>query len=176
MGAVGRVYAGALFSVAEEAGKVGEIKEQLSLVRDAVKKSAAFRDFLYHPGIKRQDKKRIISDVFSGILDPEMMNFFNLVIDEGRQYFLDDIYREYMEYYRRYRAYRIARVTTAVELTSDEEEDLKTRLEKIFGRKVVVEKEVDPAIIGGMVVRIGFQVIDGSIRSRLEELRAMMEG
>ncbi|ADL08743.1 ATP synthase F1 subunit delta [Thermosediminibacter oceani] len=176
MGAVGRVYAGALFSVAKETGKVEEFKDQLYLMRYAVKNSTAFRDFLHHPGIKRQEKKRVISDVFSGILAPEMMNFFGLVIDDGRQNFLDDIYREYMEFYRRYKDYRIARVITAVELTSDEEKDLKATLEKVFGKEVVLKKEVDPSIIGGMVVRIGFQVIDDSIKSRLEELRTIIEG
>lgn len=174
MAAVGDAYAKAFFSLAKRMNKVEDSKEQLSLVIRIKKESKAFRDFLHHPEIKKNEKKRVVTEMFSGVLSPLMMNFFFLLIDDGLERFLEDVFREYVDLCRKYEESRIARVITAVELTPDEEKALKDKLEEMYGKKIIMKKEVNPEIIGGLVIRLDFQVIDASIRTSLENIKAVI--
>ncbi|MDN5331290.1 MAG: F-type H+-transporting ATPase subunit delta [Tepidanaerobacteraceae bacterium] len=175
MAAVGGAYAKAFFSLANSVNKVEDFKEQLGLVVKIKRESTAFGDFLHHPEIKKGEKKRLLAEVLSEVLSPLVMNFFFLLIDDGVERFLEDVFREYVDLYRKYKAFQVARVITAVELTPDEEKALKDKLEEKYGKKIIIKKEVNPEIIGGLIVKMGFQVIDVSIRTSLEYIKAVIE-
>lgn len=87
---------------------------------------------------------------------------------------MQEIFWEYSNLYRKYREERYARVVTAVPLTEEEREQLKAKLDGLFNTHVVIENIVDPQIIGGVMIRMGFQVIDGTIGAQLDRLKAMI--
>ncbi|WP_422447961.1 F0F1 ATP synthase subunit delta [Thermoanaerobacterium sp. DL9XJH110] len=174
MAAVAAVYAEALFSVAREMQKIEDFKNQLWLISHLLKSDLSFRFFLTHPGISREDKKNVIREALAQKISQEMLNFIFFIIDKNRQNILQEIFGEYSNLYRKYREERYARVVTAVPLTEEEREQLKAKLDGLFNTHVVIENIVDPQIIGGVMIRMGFQVIDGTIGAQLDRLKAMM--
>jgi F-type H+-transporting ATPase subunit delta len=101
-----------------------------------------------------------------------MLNFIFFVIDKNRQDSLKEIFREYSNLYRKYKEQRFAKVYTVVPLTEEEKWDIKKKLDKLYNTHVIIENILEPDIIGGMMIRMGFQVIDGTIKSELDRIKA----
>ncbi|MDN5303023.1 MAG: F-type H+-transporting ATPase subunit delta [Thermoanaerobacteraceae bacterium] len=174
MGAVSGPYAQALFSVALRTQNLERFKNELWLICHLMKIHDKFRSFLYHPEISKEIKKNVIKESISQKISQEMLNFIFFVIDKNRQNSLQEIFGEYSNLYRKYKEQRYVKVYTAVPLTEEEKLELKQKLDKLYNTNTIIENILDKSIIGGMMVRIGFQVIDGTIRSELERIKAAM--
>ncbi|AYO31785.1 MAG: F-type H+-transporting ATPase subunit delta [Thermoanaerobacteraceae bacterium] len=172
MAAVSSPYAEALFSVARKADKIEEFKNELWMICHIIKIDNKFRHFLDHPEISRETKKNVIMQSFSQKTSQEMLNFIFFVIDKNRQDSLKEIFREYSNLYRKYKEQRFAKVYTVVPLTEEEKWDIKKKLDKLYNTHVIIENILEPDIIGGMMIRMGFQVIDGTIKSELDRIKA----
>jgi len=171
MAAVNVLYAEALFSVARETDKIEEFKDELWLICHLIKIQNGFRHFLYHPEISRETKKNVIKQSLSQKISQEMLNFIFFVIDKNRQDSLQEIFREYSNLYRKYKEQRFAKVYTAVPLTEEQKLVIKEKLDKLYDTDAIIENILEPGIIGGMMIRMGFQVIDGTIRSELDRIK-----
>ncbi|HHW03947.1 MAG TPA: F0F1 ATP synthase subunit delta [Thermoanaerobacterales bacterium] len=172
MAAVSVPYAEALFSVARKTGKIEEFKNELWMICHIIKTDSKFRHFLTHPEIPKETKKNVIKQSFARKISQEMLNFIFFVIDKSRQDSLQEIFSEYSNLYRKYKERRFAKVYTVVPLTDEEKHELKEKLDELFDIDAVIENILEPAIIGGMMIRMGFQVIDGTIRSELDRIKA----
>lgn len=176
MGAV-EAYAAALFSVARERGKIEEIWYELQELCHLMDIMKNFRIFLNHPVISGKVKKNVIKSVLSQKISPEMQNFIFLAIDKNRQNSLKEILGEYSNLYRKFKGQRYAKVYTVIELNDDEKAVLKKMLDTMFKTDAVIENIVDKTILGGMIIRMGFEVIDGSLRTDLNKIKSsVMQG
>lgn len=171
MGAV-EAYAVALFSVARERDKIEEIMYEFQEICHLIDIIRDFGVFLNHPLITAHVKKNVIKSVLSQKLSPEMQNFIFLTIDKKRQNSLKEILRDYSNLYRKFKRQRYAKVYTAVKLYDDEKAVLKNKLDTMFGTDAVIENIVDKTILGGMIIRMGFEVIDGSLRTDLNKIKS----
>jgi len=170
-GAVGSRYAEALYAIAEREKSVDAIEQELIAVDAVVRENRDLQKVLYHPRITSEDKKSVLSELLSGKVSQVTMEFLNLLVDRQREQFLSVIVEYYVNLANKARNITEARITSAIELTADEQKALAALLDKITGKKVETSFNVDPSLIGGVVVRIGDRVIDGSIRTRLATLR-----
>jgi len=170
-GAVGSRYAEALYAIAERETAVEAIEQELVAVEALVRENRDLQKMLYHPRITSEDKKSLLSELLSGKVSEVTMEFMKLLVDRQREQFLSDIVEYYVSLANKARNVTEAKIASAVELTSEEKKDLAAMLDKITGKKVETSYIVDPSLIGGVVVRIGDRVIDGSIRTRLATLR-----
>lgn len=170
-GAVSRRYARALFDLASEKGIVDQLEEELNGIIAAFKENSDLYKVLYHPRITDTDKIALTEVVFKGKVSDEALNFVILLIDKHRVIFLEDILAEYTEEANQIRNMVQAKVSTAIPLTPEEQQQLKDKLIKMTGKNVQLTAEIDLSLVGGVVVRIGDTVIDGSVARRLSVLK-----
>ncbi|MGZ4198703.1 MAG: ATP synthase F1 subunit delta [Thermoleophilia bacterium] len=172
-GQVARVYASALLEAAREAGSVERVGKDFTAFADALDASPPLRAVLFDPQIEVSAKKRVVTALTGGI-DPLVANALSLLLDKGRQAAIAGVCREYEQLAAAEAKIVSVEVTSAVELTPDAEKSIARRIEEATGMRPRLAKRIDEGIIGGLVLRVGDVIIDGSVRSRLQQLRGRL--
>lgn len=173
---VGKRYARALFELAQEKGLSEQVAGELAEVAGLVEAVPEMATFLASKRIGREEKKKTIIQLFTGKLSPLTLNFLQLLVDKGREAELPQVERYFRKLLRESQGLVEGEVTTAVPLTEEEVTRLEAELSQGLGRRVKLASRVDTSLLGGLVVKIGDRVIDGSLRTRLERLREKMAG
>ncbi|WP_343228414.1 F0F1 ATP synthase subunit delta [Sphingomonas yunnanensis] len=174
---LGGRYASALFDLAVEAKAVDQVERSLAAVRDTLAESADFRALIASPVVARRDAVRAVVAAADAIgVDATTRSFLGVLAENRRLSQLPQIIRAFRTFAARHRGETTAEVTSAHPLTPEQVDELKQQLRRRVGREVSVDLEVDPSILGGLVVRIGSQMIDSSIRTRLNALASAMKG
>ena len=167
-------YAEALFEAARERDELEGVLEDVKEFDSALDESEELRLFFYGGQVPEREKRRAI-DALTKDMKLSTTNFLKVLVDNGREPILEDVARRYEDLVEEHLGRIEVEVTTAVELSQEEEDRLRERLAKLLeGREVVLETKVDPHLLGGAVFRFGGQMMDGSIRGRLESLREGM--
>jgi F-type H+-transporting ATPase subunit delta len=169
---IARTYAQALLDAAEKRGQAQEVLDQLdSLVHDVFAAKPEFEGFLASRAISRKRKPPVIRSAFQGRASDVFLNFLLVLNDHERLDLLRPILSAYRQLYEE-RTHRVrVRVRSAVPLPDDQRQRLEQELRAAFQREPILETRVDPDLLGGLVVQVGDWVYDGSIRSRLAEIR-----
>jgi len=167
---IAQVYARSLFEVAEEAGKLDDVREQLGELADALQENRDLQVFFFSPYFSTQEKVEGFEKAVSGA-EPIVLNFIKLLIEKHRTPALFRIRRVYDSLWEDYNKLLPVQITSAVELDENIVKHIGDRISEQTGRKVELSATVEPGILGGIVVRVGNQVLDASIRRRLELLR-----
>ncbi|MBR5742908.1 MAG: ATP synthase F1 subunit delta [Clostridia bacterium] len=171
----GREYAVALFELAAEDGNAREVSEGLELVEKVLKEAPESVDFFSSPAVSRSEKEDVVEACFRGRVCDTVLSFFALLCDKRRVSELEEIRREYELLFRESIRESHASVVSAAPLSEEEKARLVERLEKRSGRRVLAEYRVDPALIGGLIVEMDGVRMDGSLRTRLRDVRESME-
>lgn len=181
-GAVAGRYAEALYEIASREkvlpkykSMVDRVEEELKAVKEVIEGNRDLQQLLYHPRITAEDKKEVLGKLFKGRVSDITINFLALLVDRRREAFFGDIVAEYIRLANAGRNIVAAQVASAVDLNDKEKGELNQVLSKLTGKKVRSTYVVDPSLIGGVVVRIGDKVIDGSIRTRLATLKERLK-
>lgn len=174
-GAVAGRYAEALFEIASSQNQVDLIEQELRALEAIFQENADLQQVLYHPQITTADKKDLLSSIFTGKVSVVTGNFLALLVDRRRETFFGDIVAEYVNLANAGRNIVTAQVASAVEMNDGERDKLDQTLTKLTGKKVQTSYTVDPSLIGGVVVRIGDKIIDGSIKTRLATLKERLK-
>jgi F-type H+-transporting ATPase subunit delta len=167
---IARVYADAMFESAQDAGKLDVIHEQLDQFADALGENRDLQLFFFSPYFSSQEKRDGIERLLSGA-DPELVNFLELLAEKHRMPALFRIRRRFDELWAEENKRLDVTLTSAGELDPDVVEHVREELERQTGRIIDLRTEVDPDVLGGLVLRVGNMVLDASLRSRLERLR-----
>jgi len=168
---VSKTYGEALFETAMEVNKLDLILEEIEDIQRIMKDNPQFHKLLQHPGIAMPDKQEMIHNVFKGNVSDEMTGFLEIIIAKKRYKDLQDIFQYFIGKVKEEKRIGIAYVTTAVELReAQKEEVLKRILDTTSYEKLEMHYDVDPGIIGGMIIRIKDRVVDSSIRTKLNVL------
>ena len=175
--AVARTYADALLELASREDAGAEYLACLEEVVDVIRTEPGFRSFLQTPAISLDEKKAAIREAFGGRYPEPFVRFLLIVLEKRRQALLpeiEDAYRDMLDD----RSGRVrASVTLSIEPDDELREQIATALSRVLDAEVVPEFSVDDSIIGGMVVRVGDRVLDGSLRRSLQVLRReLIEG
>lgn len=174
---LGGRYATALFELAAEAKAIDRVEASLAAVRQALDESGDFKELTTSPLIARGDAaKAVLAAADSLGVDATTKSFLGVLAENRRLAELPAIIRAFRTLAARHRGETTAEVTSAHPLTEEQVGELKQQLRQRVGRDVTVDLSVDPALLGGLVVRIGSQMIDSSIRTRLNALASAMKG
>lgn len=168
-GAVAGRYAEALYEIAKD--KVDVIESELKAIEVIFGENPDLLKLLYHPQVTADAKKDLLEKLFKGKVSDITGNFLALLVDRRREAFFGDIVAEFVRLANAGRNIVEARVASAVELNDKEKAELNQVMVKLTGKKIKADYTVDPSLVGGIVVRIGDKIIDGSIRARLATLR-----
>jgi len=164
-------YAEALLRTAKPAGTLVACAESYAGVLEVMAASRELVIFLDSPQVREQEKKEVLKKVFGPHLEPVLLDFFNLLLDRNRIDKLRDIGEVFAELVETDQGLVRASVVTAVALPADLETKLRDKLAHVTGKSVILDKKVDPAVIGGVRVTLGDRVIDGTVRTNLDRLR-----
>ncbi len=168
---VSTTYAQALFEVAMELDSLDQFKDELGFINESFKTHPEFYEVFRTPKINKEERKDIITKVFDDKVSKEVMNFMKILIDKRRGTAISSIYNEYVDMLDDHKGVVKAVVESAVPLTDEEQKALTEKLAKVTGREVHLSSVVKPEVIGGIIVKIGDKVIDGSVRSRLDIMK-----
>ncbi len=164
-----RPYAEAVFARAKETGRTGQWSSMLAFIAVVVRdrELAAIVD---NPKVGDKDLIRLLLDICGEQIDAEGANLLKLLLANGRLSIVAQIARLYEEYRAADEGYADVKVLTAYAITKAEEKKLEVALAKKLNKKVHMSLEVDESLIGGILVRAGDMVIDGSIKGQLQQL------
>ncbi|MGH7162126.1 MAG: ATP synthase F1 subunit delta [Planctomycetota bacterium] len=172
--AAARVYAQALLDIAMTSGDLGRVVEDLHSVLDLYDERPDFRAFFTSPRVDPPLKKRALDAAFRDKLCRPVLGLLHVLVDKRREPVFDNVVDEF-DRFRDLREGRVhAHVVSAAPLPENQVRDITERLEKATGKRIVIHAKADPRAIGGIVVKLGDKVIDGTLRRRLESLRRQL--
>ncbi|MFB6291443.1 MAG: ATP synthase F1 subunit delta [Candidatus Bipolaricaulia bacterium] len=171
-------YAQAVYELGREEGILDDLQDDLEEVNKVINSNDDFLPFLTHPLVKDNDKKELLEEVFGELLSREAMNFLKLLVQKDREDYLPLIYKRVKKL--RMDQDEIVEVEVAFPPSFDREEvvsRVEKNLREILNREVwITEVTEDENLIGGVRLKIGDRVIDGSVQGRLEGLKEFVLG
>jgi F-type H+-transporting ATPase subunit delta len=168
-------YANALADVALAQGAAEPVVKQLNEFGTAYAQSTELRTFLASPAVTPEQKHAVIEKIISRLGASKILrNFLFIIADSHRTQLLPEIIKTFEEVLRQRQGIAEAEISSAVELSAAQKKEFATTLAKLTGKKIETKYSLDPALLGGAVVRIGDTIYDGSLRNRLNEMRARL--
>lgn len=172
---VSKTYGEALFEIAVEENRIRELMEETETVRSLLKENPDFNKLMKHPGIAKQEKLQVMRECFKGRVSDELAGFLELIVTKERYGELDSIFQYFVAKVKEVSRIGVAYVDTAVELTDKQKEQVQSRLLQTTSYQTMeIHYSVNPALIGGMVIRINDRVVDSSIQTKLNALKKQL--
>ena len=167
-------YALALYEIAEEKGKVDLFLEELRQIVEYINKDEDFLKLIHHPQVSTSSKKEIFQEIFKGKIDEDLLSFLLLLIEKRRISGLEGKLIQFEKISLERKNTVIAEIKTVIPLLQIEREELINKLKVKFNKEVILEEEIDKSILGGVYVKVDNEVIDGTVKSKLDEMRKIM--
>ena len=169
-GASARRYAQAVFEIAVESDELERWLDDLTLLADSIT-NEEFRQTLSAPRVTMAQKERVIREGLGSSVGPLALNLMCLLASRGQVQVLPGIADRYQEMLDAHQGVERAEVVSAVSLTDGQRDQVTRMLNDLSGKDVRLTTRVDPEILGGLVIRVGDRVMDGSARTRLQNMR-----
>ncbi|MFN2362994.1 MAG: ATP synthase F1 subunit delta [Halarsenatibacteraceae bacterium] len=172
---IAKKYGKAIFELASEQDQLEEVNNDLQLLRSTIKESADFKNLLYHPRIAVDKKKEVFLKIIEDEISELTAKFCQLLIDKRRITFINAIARDFELRLKEFSKILEVELQAAIELPDDLIDQIRRKLADILDYEIELNSEVNKDLIGGIRIKIGDKVIDGSIKSELEELQKRLE-
>lgn len=169
-----RGYVEATLAVARAEDVVDRVENELRDVAETAHGSAELREFFSNPAVGGGGKRAALEQMLGGKVHAIVLAVLGLLVEQGHGRLLSEVVELFVQEAAQVRGSLTAEVTTAVELDEAQQQKLRDALVRRTGRQVVLRMTVDPALVGGAVVRVGDQIMDGSVRSRIDRLRVAL--
>lgn len=164
-------YAQALMAVAKSHDLTERIGDDVRLLLTTLESSQELQGFLANPFIKDEDKKAVLQRITGDDTHAFTRNFLMLLVDRRRILFLEGICKQYVVLLREINQTVLAEVTSAIELNDEQKQAVREKVQGITGaRSVDLDSKIDPDLIGGVIIKVGSQVVDASLRGQLRRL------
>ena len=164
-------YSTALFEVAQDSSKIEIFMKQMEELNTVFKDNRELMQILNHPNIQFKDKKDIVYKVLHGRIEDEIIGLLYVLLEHGKINEFIKVNLHYRDIVYQYKGIKIAYVTTAVKITDEEKEILKNNLSRQYACSIEIKNIIDPRIIGGVYLKVGDEVTDGTIRGNFEKMR-----
>ena len=168
--AIAKRYASAIYDIAESSDKIGEIREALNILAENYNEDEEFKVFLLDPSIKYDEKVEYLHKSFDFISE-DAFKIINYLVKKGRVPLAEKIKDSYLKIYYEKNNKILVNATFTKELSDNQREALMKKLEEKYKKKIVLNLSVDEELIGGGIIKIGNKVIDGSIKSQIENIK-----
>jgi F-type H+-transporting ATPase subunit delta len=171
---IARNYAAALFDLAQKHEGLEVFSSGLDTVVELVDNNPSFRTFLETPRIADRDKKELLKKVFGDVLPRSLLNFLQVMVDKRRQRLLGVVGEEFHALLDDHMGRTHVTVTVARKLDAGAMEDLSNKLSALLGKEAIPHVRVKPEILGGVHLKTGDTVYDGTLRRRIKQLRRQL--
>ena len=167
-------YAQALFELAEEQNQTSEIYSEIVELNDVISSNRNLYDVLRSPFIGKDEKKSVAAELFAQSVHKDTKNFLMVLIDNDRTTELSSIVQAYKQMLNDKFNIAEGEVFTAILLSPEQISELEKKLSAKYNKNVKLENKIDKGILGGVLVRIGNEEIDGTVKSRLSDLSEVL--
>jgi len=168
-------YAEALLELAVSSNTFDEVNSDMNIVSQFLLNSADLQKFLSNPLVTQEAKKKVVNDILGEQISQSTLRFLMVLVDRGRIAFLDAVAQRYLELSYKQASIEIATVTSAVQLSSQQQKDLVEKLKKLTGaEQVKLQLKVNNELIGGFVVEVGSKLIDTSLSGQLKQINSLL--
>lgn len=172
---ISKTYGDALFELAVEKQCEDSMLAEAETVLKALDENPDFSKLMNHPKILKEEKLKVLEEVFKGRVSDELTGFMAIIIKKDRFAEMEEIFRYFISKVKEYKGIGVAYVTTPLPLNEIQKSQVEERLlETTSYKKMEIHYGVDEELMGGMVIRIGDRVVDSSIRTKLEELKRQL--
>ncbi|MFR1709876.1 MAG: F0F1 ATP synthase subunit delta [Clostridium sp.] len=171
-----RRYALALYETCKDAGNIETVLEEFGEIVEEFNTNEGLNKIIRNPQINKYNKKRIFEELFKGKIEDELLGFLLLLIDKGRILYLKEKYVQFKIVYLKNNNTVVAKIKSVIPLNDTEREALKIKLEKRYEKNIIIEEEIDKSLLGGMIITVGDETIDGTIKTKLMDLKNVSAG
>ncbi|WP_026652616.1 ATP synthase F1 subunit delta [Butyrivibrio proteoclasticus] len=175
MSKAGDLYGQSLYDLAVEENLSDEILGEMEVVKQIFKENPDYITLLSEPSVPKNERLQLVDQAFDNSLQPYLMNFIKILIEKGLLREFSACQKRFRKSYNEDHGIADALVTTAVKLDEKQLSLLKDKLEKISGKKILLEQKTDPNVYGGVRVDLEGQLFDGTVKGRLSELRRRVD-
>ncbi len=175
-GGLARRYARALLDIGREEGQARQILPEVERFASLLSETPPLKEALGAAYVNRRDKHAVLESAVAplGFL-PTTLNFLRLLVDKGRMDVLPQIIAELRRLVEQMEGIERVEIVVPMALSETQREAVRAALAKRTGKRIEIEEKVDPGVLGGMVVKVGSTVYDGSIRTQIEQIRQNMQ-
>jgi F-type H+-transporting ATPase subunit delta len=164
-------YAAALMSIAQTNDLVDRFGEDISGLLNVLRESEPLRQFLSNPFVKPNAKKAVLQQIVGDQVHPLVRNFLLVLVDRRRIAFLEGVCQQFQALLRQLKQTVLAEVTSAVPLNEGQRQAVSEQVIGLTGaRQVELETKLDPDLLGGVIIKVGSQVVDASLRGQLRRI------
>ncbi len=170
------VYGSALFSAAKDSGRLTNVREQAETVSRVLEENEDFLRILNHPDIQMDEKMKMVDAVFAGSTDPLITGVITALLEKGHGREIPMTLERFTDMALEEEKIGVAEVTSALPLTEDQKARIQKKLlDTTDYLSMRIRYEVDPSLIGGLVIRVGDRVVDSSLSSKLMKMQRDLE-
>ncbi|MBC8214844.1 MAG: ATP synthase F1 subunit delta [Candidatus Marinimicrobia bacterium] len=169
-----RKYSRAVYSVASKSEQIRETENRLLAIMEIYKTSPEFRQFLFTKRVKTLEKMKILQKVLSNSVTELELNLLQILLENSHIDALSDVVKRFIRIAETKSDFAKVTVFSSHKLNEEELSDIVNQLEKKLSRKVYTKLEIDPTLLGGVKLRIGNTIVDGSLARRLENLKSAL--
>lgn len=170
-GLIAKRYADALFEVAKENQMLDQVEQDLALFIEVMNETEGLLSFLRHPQLDGEVKKEVIGSNLGESITWVTQNFIFQLIDAQRVEYVEDMLQYYIKLANEERGIINIDAISANTLSEEDKQNIIDSFKKQLGKEIRLENKVDPSIIGGLIVKVGDRVYDGSLKRQLEDLK-----
>ncbi len=168
---IARVYASSLVDVGKDKNILPQLEEEIGFLASLLASDADLRDFLFSPSFSKESKIEFVKKVFGGKLSEYVVSFLCVLVENNRQSFIDEINEAMIDLVNEVNNRQKVQITTSMGLDAAMKEKITQKLKDKYKKEIIVEEKVDAGILGGIIIRIGDTVIDGSLSKDLKNIR-----
>lgn len=167
-------YATALFEIAFDKGAMIQFEEEAKMIKKVLDEEVDYIKILSHPSVIEAEKIELIEKAFAGQVSDEFIGLMALIIKKSRTEYLTSVLEQFIHMAKEASGVLTAAVTSAVPLTNQQLAQIQSNIEQSTGKTIEMDTTVDPSIIGGLIVRVGDKVVDGSIKGQMDALKSQL--
>ncbi len=171
---VGTRYASALFHLADKEKKLEEVNSEVKVLSNFLKKGTPLHNFLTAPQIRDEEKEKVLKNIWAGKIENFLLNFLLFLLKKRRIQFFEQIALDFEKLYKEKLGILEATLISVEPMEEKQKEKLIQKLQKQTAKKIQLINKLDPALIGGGVLILANQVIDSSIRHKLNRLKEQL--
>ena len=174
-GLVDKIYSNALFEITQEEKSSDTILKELSSLSSIFSENPDIIKLLSAPTLNADEKNKIVSDIFKGKISETTYNFINVIVEKNRISYIDKIIDSYKQLYNECNGILEITAITSTNMSDTLRKKLVDKLESVSSKKITLVEKVDKNILGGIVINYGNTQIDGSLKSKLDNIRYQID-
>ncbi|MBP3495358.1 MAG: F0F1 ATP synthase subunit delta [Clostridia bacterium] len=168
-------YASALFSLSIEKSNLDNIANEIKIIDDIFSSNPDYAVLISSPGVSKKERVELLKAAIKDNFSDEITSFLVLLCEKGEICEFSQCAEEFYKLYREAKKLSVAYITSAIELTENEKERIKKRLEAKTGKELTLECKVDKSILGGIIAQIDGKIYDGSLKHKLSDIKKVIE-